>query len=77
MWPGSICTRSTPRRNRPTTIVTAQLDTLLGLVCHSHHVFRHRSDVQLIGTWDDLWPRMPDGTLLACPTKRQPLFAAA
>lgn len=49
----------------------------LGLWCPSHHMFRHRSDVTLTGTWDDLWLHMPDGSLLACPTKRQPLRAAA
>ena len=43
----------------------------LGLFCRSHHMFRHRNDVKLEGTWDDLWLRMPDGTLLACPTRRQ------
>jgi hypothetical protein len=49
----------------------------LALWCFSHHMFRHRSDVKVIGTWDDLWLQFPDGTLIACPTKRQPLRAAA
>ena len=49
----------------------------LALWCLSHHMFRHRTDVTVIGTWDDLWLQMPDGTLIACPTKRQPLRAAA
>ncbi len=49
----------------------------LALWCFSHHMFRHRTDVKVIGTWDDLWLQMPDGHLIACPTKRQPLRAAA
>jgi hypothetical protein len=49
----------------------------LALWCKPHHRFRHRTDVKVIGTWDDLWLQFPDGTLIACPTKRQPLRAAA
>ena len=49
---------------------STDLDRLV-LWCPAHHRFRHRSDVEPEGTWDDLYLRMPDGTRLACPSKRQ------
>jgi len=49
----------------------------LGLWCPAHHRFRHRSDVGVEGTWDDLDLRMPDGSRLACPSKRRRHQAAA
>ncbi len=55
---------------------STDLDRLV-LWCPAHHRFRHRSDVSLEGTWHDLHLRMPDGTHLACLTKRRQHQAAA
>lgn len=48
----------------------------LGLWCPHHHRVRHRAGVELIGTWDDLSIRMPDGQVLPCPRRRTRQAAA-